>query len=79
MKREPVESSMLRSIGYDAEQHILELEFNSGKVYQYFEVPAQVYQDMMKDDSKGSYFRGVIDGAYNYVQVRRRRGFGGIS
>jgi hypothetical protein len=64
---------MLTSIGYDAEQHILELEFNSGKVYQYFEVPAQVYQDMMKNDSKGSYFRSVIDGAYNYVQVKRGR------
>jgi hypothetical protein len=71
MKREPVESSMLVSIGYDVEQRILELEFNSGKVYQYFEVPAQVYQDMMKDDSKGSYFQAVIDGTYNYIQVKR--------
>ncbi len=35
MKREPVESSMIASIGYDANAETLEVEFNAGGLYQY--------------------------------------------
>lgn len=43
MKRQSVESSNLASIGYDAENEILEVEFKHGGVYQYFDVPENVY------------------------------------
>ncbi|MGB7894279.1 MAG: KTSC domain-containing protein [Microcoleus sp.] len=39
MKLEPVESSMIQSAGYDEESYTLEVVFNSGKTYRYFEVP----------------------------------------
>jgi hypothetical protein len=47
-KRESVSSSNLASIGYDAENEILEIEFNHGGVYQYFDVPENVYVELME-------------------------------
>jgi len=39
LNRTPVLSSQLRSIGYDTAEHVLEIEFVSGEVYQYLNVP----------------------------------------
>ncbi len=39
MDRIQVRSSNIRSIGYDQNRQILEVEFLKGGVYQYFDVP----------------------------------------
>lgn len=70
MNRIPVRSSNIRSIGYDPASRTLEVEFNSGGVYQYFDVPESVYQDFMQATSKGSYFHRYIKGRYPYRRVR---------
>jgi hypothetical protein len=44
MQRIPVSSTDLRSVGYAPESSVLEIEFNSGGIYQYSRVPASVYQ-----------------------------------
>ena len=69
MQRQPVDSSNLRSVGYDAEQQILEIEFKSGSVYQYFNVPATVYEALMSASSKGTYHSQWIKYSYRYAQV----------
>ena len=73
MRRQPVESSMLRSAGYDPEREILELEFTSGRIYRYFGVPQDVFADLLTAESKGRYFLAQIDDLYPYLQVRRTR------
>jgi hypothetical protein len=73
MQREPVESSMLRSAGYDPEREILELEFNNGRIYRYFGVPPEVFVELLNAESKGRYFLAEIDDLYPYLQVRRTR------
>lgn len=60
MNRNPVSSSNLASIGYDAESLVLEVEFNNGRVYQYFDVPQGTYDELMSASSKGSYMNNVI-------------------
>lgn len=50
MKRQSVSSSNLRSVGYDPETKTLEVEFQNGSVYQYFNVPPQVYKGLMTND-----------------------------
>lgn len=60
MNRTPVSSSNLASIGYDAESLVLEVEFNNGRVYQYFDVPQGTYDELMSASSKGSYMNNVI-------------------
>jgi len=70
MRRTEVESTTLRSAGYAPSQRILELEFTSGAVYQYLEVPAAIYQRLMEADSKGAYFNHEIRDDYQAVRVR---------
>ena len=69
MNRKSVESSNLASIGYDAENEILEVEFKHGGVYQYFDVPLHVYEELMDADSHGVYFSANIRNDYNYQKV----------
>jgi KTSC domain len=60
MNRIPVDSSNLASIGHNAESLVLEVEFNNGRVYQYFDVPTGTYDELMSSASKGSYMNNVI-------------------
>ncbi len=70
MQRHPVESSNIRSVGYDLDEGLLEVEFHSGGVYQYSGVPQAIYQGCMRAVSKGSYFHDHIKGRYPDRQVR---------
>jgi hypothetical protein len=73
MKREPVESSMIASVGYDPETKVLEVEFNSGMVYAYYDVPQEEYDGLMAASSKGSYMNGNIIGCYGDGKLGRER------
>ncbi len=70
----PVTSSMIASVGYDRQEKILEVEFvNTGHVYEYYDVPYDVYQGLMKAGSKGSYMSNNIMDCYGYGKVSRGR------
>lgn len=69
MKRQSVESSNIASIGYDAENEILEIEFNHGGVYQYIDVPENVYEELMNADSHGRYFVHNIKDDYEFQKM----------
>lgn len=69
MNRESVQSSMIASLGYDANTSTLEVEFNSGAVWQYYEVPENVYYDMKNSGSLGKFFHANIKGQYTESQV----------
>lgn len=73
LNRTPVSSSMVKSIGYDAESETLEVEFNSGKVYEYFGVANEIHQELMEDGSIGSYLSEAIIDVYPVHQVRVTR------
>jgi len=67
MKRIPVDSSDLKSVGYDEAKKLLEVEFlRKESVYQYSRVPKRVYEELMKAVSKGSYFSEHIRDAQEY-------------
>ena len=66
MNRTPVSSSNLSSVGYDPASKILEIEFHSGRVYQYFNVPESVYHGLMNASSKGGYFNQHIKDVYSF-------------
>jgi len=70
MDRTPVSSSNLRSVGYNQDNQILEIEFNSGGVYRYFNVPANIHAGLMNASSHGKYFHSNIKDVYQYEQVR---------
>lgn len=69
MRRLPVDSSNLASVGYDPENKTLEVEFSSGAVYQYTKVPKKKYEDMIKSPSVGTYFASFIKSRHDYTKV----------
>lgn len=66
----------MRSVGYEARSRILEIEFDSGAVYQYLGVPARMYEQLIAAESKGRYFNREIRDSYQHVQVKQSRGAG---
>jgi hypothetical protein len=62
---------MMVSIGYDSARRILEVEFQSGEVYQYLGVPDSVHRALQEAPSKGRYFHSMIDGAYEHTRTSR--------
>ena len=63
IRRTSVSSSAMRSVGYDQASNILEIEFSGGEVYQYFNVPAEVYRGLMAAESHGRYFHQHVRNA----------------
>lgn len=68
MERVAVVSSALRSVGYD--DGTLDVEFVSGAVYRYFNVPEQVHKQLMRADSHGEFFNAHIRDRFRYEQIR---------
>jgi hypothetical protein len=70
MEKHKVSSSNLISIGYEAQSKILEIEFNHGGVYHYYDVPNSIYKGLMNASSHGQYFdRNIKKSGYRYVKV----------
>ena len=70
--RETVRSTALATIGYSKRKHILEIQFNNGAVYRYFDVPPSVYRELMSAESKARYYDSYIKRNYRSVHVRPR-------
>lgn len=70
MDRKPLNSSRIRSVGYDAGQQVLEIEFRDGKVEQYSRVPSEVQRRFLAAPSPDSFFRDRIEEDYTVRRVR---------
>lgn len=69
MKREPVTSSNIVSIGHDPATKTLEVEFKGGGVYTYHDVDADKHTALMKADSVGGHFHAQIKSAHKFTKV----------
>ena len=64
MEREPVSSSNIAAVGYDPDSETLEVEFKTSGIYQYFNVPAFMFERLVAADSVGKFFNAEIRDAY---------------
>ena len=69
MDRVSVVSSSIESVGYDEVSAVLEVEFKSGAIYRYLNVPAVVQRDLMSAPSVGAYFNKHVKARYAFEQV----------
>ncbi len=69
MNRDPVQSSNLKSVGYDSDTKILEIEFHDGGIYQYFDVPEDIHQGLISALSKGKYHHEFIKKVYRFQKI----------
>ena len=71
MQREPIDSSVIASMGYVAARRILEIEFHSGDIYRYFDIPEEEYAAFRSADSKGTYLNQVFKPrGYRYLRIQ---------
>jgi hypothetical protein len=68
MEREPVTSTNVVSVGYDAAIETLEVEFKNS-VYQYYNVPQPIYDQMMASESIGKFLNVYIKPMYPCSKV----------
>ena len=69
MQRTQVDSSNVRSIGW--EDNTLEVEFNSGALYQYIGVPKSLFDEMLASNSKGQFLNSKIKTDFDFVKIDR--------
>lgn len=69
MDMQPVSSSLISAIGYDAEEKKLGVEFARGGTYEYDDVPPEAYEEFIGADSIGKYFLANIKNNYSYTKV----------
>lgn len=70
MRRVPIDSSSIRSVGYDSETQTMEIEFVSRGTYQYDSVPEFLYLSFMRSPSKGIYFNKHIGSRYRSREMK---------
>ena len=67
MERQPVASSLIRSVGYDFLGSVLEIEMGEpSRLYTFYDVPFSVYDELLEAPSKGQYFNDFIRDLYAY-------------
>jgi len=60
MERIPVESSQIKSVGFNEDTLMMDVEFNSGSVYRYFNIDKSVFEEFIAAESVGKYFGANI-------------------
>lgn len=68
--RTRVTSSVIRSVGYDAESRELEVELVSDHIYRYRDVPPFLYEGFLAAKSKGAFFNQKIARRFEYEQLQ---------
>lgn len=69
MERTPCTSSQIKSHGYDPDTKTLEIEFNTGAVYQYPGVPQERYDALCGAPSIGKAFGEHIKGKFEFKKI----------
>jgi KTSC domain len=69
MYRKPIDSTVIASVGYDRGQRLLEVELNSGAVYQYLDVPPKDYMAFLAAESQGNFYNTQIKPNYEFRQL----------
>jgi hypothetical protein len=71
VERVKVSSYSVRSVGYDPEQQRLEIEFSSGRVYEYEQVPRSVFDWLLRVRNKGAFVTRMVSDKYRYRELAR--------
>jgi len=70
VNRQPLSAETLRSVGYQPEGGVLEVELPSGRIYRYLRVPRRLYLALLNAASPDTYFAERIKHDFTYYQLR---------
>ena len=71
MDMKPVSSSNIDYVGYDPKTKTMRIRFKDGSLYEYFDVPQHVADELHQppNGSSGQYFHANVKGIYRYVRL----------
>jgi len=72
IKRVPVESSAVATVGYSKKLRALEIEFLNGAIYRYLDVAPEIYEALLNAESKARFYDDNIRHKYRSLHVRPR-------
>jgi hypothetical protein len=64
-----IQSSNVKKTEYDTETKKLVVEFNNGLLYEYDEVPHQIYTQFRMAESQGKFFSSKIVKTYKHKKI----------
>jgi hypothetical protein len=71
MRRIPINSRIVQSVGYDPSKSLLEIKFKITKrIYAFIDVPKEVYQNFIKSRSKGNFYNQKIKYQFQAILVK---------
>jgi len=71
-RRIEVDSSAIRSVGYQPDVGVLEIEFKGSGLYRYYGVPKAVYRRLLTAESIGGFVNTRIKPVYPHSKVTPR-------
>jgi hypothetical protein len=72
LERQRVQSSNLRSVSYDEAKKNLEIEFHSGIIHQYQNVPSKIHTDLMNASSVGIFYNEKIKNRFRSISIDKQ-------
>ncbi len=69
MNRTTVGSPGIAQVGYEEGSETLEIEFVSGKVFQFYNVPLKLFDQLMKSSQKELYYESNILVRFPYTRI----------
>jgi KTSC domain len=71
VKRIELDSTALTWVRYLPEQRILQVSLRTGRDYEYCDVPASIYRELLGAESKGRYYNLHIRNDFPFREIRR--------
>lgn len=69
IKRHRVKSSAIRSVGYDEDKQVVEVELmETGRIYKYFDVSLEEYLSLIEANSIGGYYNTIFKDKFPHYQ-----------
>jgi hypothetical protein len=69
MNRTIVGSPGIAQVGYEEGSETLEIEFVSGKIFQFYNVPLKLFDNLMKSSQKELYYESNILVRFPYTRI----------
>jgi hypothetical protein len=69
MELRAMKSTNIAQVGYDESTKVLRVIFNSGSMYDYFDVDPQTYRFLLQSPSKGGFFHKYIKNNFRCEKV----------
>lgn len=69
MQRQIIFSEHITSAGYDAATSVMEIEFTNGTIFQYSDVPQEVYDGLLASTAPDKYFVRYIKNKFPFFEI----------